>query len=100
MTPEHVAQMQKEMADRMAEAEQTRQVVEYRMFYADYKTFDGVKLPTRIQRMIDGKPSKSSPSRSSNSTARSTRRRSRSRSPRSRSRAQRMLPRRARASAC
>ena len=56
MTPEQMAQMQKEMADRMAEAEKTRKVVEYRMFYADFKTYDGVKLPTRIQRMIDGKP--------------------------------------------
>ena len=56
MSPEQMAQMQKEMADRMAEAEKTRKVVEYRMFYADYKTYDGVKLPTRIQRMIDGKP--------------------------------------------
>lgn len=56
MTPEQIAQMQKEMADRMAEAEKTRRVVEYRMFYADYKTYDGVKLPTRIQRMVDGKP--------------------------------------------
>ena len=25
------------------------------MFYADYKTFDGVKVPTRIQDMVDGK---------------------------------------------
>ena len=56
MTPEQMAQMQKDMADRMAEAEKTRKVVEYRMFYADYKTYEGVKLPTRIQRMIDGKP--------------------------------------------
>jgi hypothetical protein len=26
------------------------------MFYSDYKAFDGVKLPTRIQRMVDGNP--------------------------------------------
>ncbi|HEX5217584.1 MAG TPA: hypothetical protein VFV98_19120, partial [Vicinamibacterales bacterium] len=56
MTPEQMAQMQKEMDARMAEAEKNRKVVEYRMFYADYKTYDGVKLPTRIQRMVDGKP--------------------------------------------
>ncbi len=50
--------MQKEMDDRLKEAEAKRRTVEYRLFYGDYKTFSGgVKLPTRIQRMIDGTPS-------------------------------------------
>ncbi len=48
--------MQKEMEAAMKEAEAKRRVVEYRLFYADYQTFSGVKLPTRIQRMIDGTP--------------------------------------------
>ena len=48
--------MQKEMDERLKEAEARRRTVEYRLFYGDYKTFNGVKLPTRIQRMIDGTP--------------------------------------------
>ena len=48
--------MQKEMDERLKEAEAKRRTVEYRLFYGDYKTFNGVKLPTRIQRMIDGTP--------------------------------------------
>jgi hypothetical protein len=50
------AQLQREMAERMREAEANRKVVEYRIFYTDYKAFDGVRFPTRIQRMIDGNP--------------------------------------------
>ncbi len=48
--------MQKDMDAATKEAEAKRRVVEYRLFYADYQTFSGVKLPTRIQRMIDGTP--------------------------------------------
>jgi hypothetical protein len=54
-TKEEMEKMQQEMADRMKEAEAKRQTVEYRLFYADYKTYDGVKLPTRIQQMVAGK---------------------------------------------
>jgi hypothetical protein len=50
------AQIRREMEDKMREAEANRKVVEYRIFYTDYKAFDGVKFPTRIQRMIDGNP--------------------------------------------
>ena len=49
-----VQQLQAEMAERMKEAEAKRRTVEYRIFYADYKTVNGVQLPTRIQRMVDG----------------------------------------------
>jgi hypothetical protein len=38
------------------EAEANRRTVEYRLFYADYKEFAGVLVPTRLQRMIDGNP--------------------------------------------
>jgi hypothetical protein len=48
--------MQQEMAERMKEAEANRRTVEYRLFFADYKAFGDVKLPTRIQRMMDGVP--------------------------------------------
>jgi hypothetical protein len=42
------------MEQLMKEAEAKRRTVEYRMFYGEYKTFDGVKVPTKIQRMVDG----------------------------------------------
>ena len=45
-------EMLAEMEERLKEAEANRRVVEYRMFYSDYKAFDGVKFPTRIQRMM------------------------------------------------
>lgn len=48
--------LQQDMADRMKVAEANRRVVECRLFYGDYQSFGGVKLPTRIQRMIDGVP--------------------------------------------
>ena len=38
------------------DADAKRKTVEYRVFYADYKSFDGMRLPTRIQRMVDGLP--------------------------------------------
>ena len=56
MSPEDASRMQQEMAERMKQAEANRRIVEYRMFYADYKDVDGVKLPTRIQRMMAGLP--------------------------------------------
>ena len=55
-SPEDLARMQQEMADRMKEADAKRRIVEYRMFYSDYKAVNGVKLPTKIQRMMDGLP--------------------------------------------
>jgi hypothetical protein len=53
-SPEDLARMREDMAARMAEAEARRRVVEWRLFYGDYKAVDGLKLPTRIQRMTDG----------------------------------------------
>jgi hypothetical protein len=54
VSEQDIAKMRQEMAQRMREAEASRRVVEYRLFYADYKSFGDVKLPTRLQRMIDG----------------------------------------------
>lgn len=56
MAPEQAEQMRQEMEQRLREAEANRRTVEYRIFYGDYKAFAGVQMPTRIQRMIDGKP--------------------------------------------
>ena len=50
-----LARMREEMADAHGEAEAKRRVVEYRMFYADYKAVDGVKLPTKDS-ANDGRP--------------------------------------------
>ena len=50
------AKMQEEMNARLREAEAARKTVEYRLFYAEYKMVDGVRMPTRIQRMVDGLP--------------------------------------------
>ena len=55
-SPADLEKMQKEMDERLKEAEARRRTVEYRIFYGDYKVFSGVKVPTRIQRMIDGNP--------------------------------------------
>jgi len=53
-SPEDIAKMREDMAARMAEAEARRRVVEYRLFYGEYKAVDGLKMPTRVQRMVDG----------------------------------------------
>ena len=59
VTPEQAEQLRQEMEQKMKEAEANRRTVEYRIIYGDYKTFSGVQLPTRIQRMIDGQAPKS-----------------------------------------
>lgn len=56
VTPEDMAKIQADMEARIKEAEAKRRVVEYRLFYSDYKSYDGVKFPSRMQRMIEGKP--------------------------------------------
>jgi hypothetical protein len=55
-SPEDVARIREEMDARVREADARRRIVEHRLFYADYKAFDGVRLPTRVQRMVDGHP--------------------------------------------
>lgn len=56
MTPEQRDQMMKEIQDRMKEAEAARRTVEYRLYYSDYQDVSGVKMPFKLQRSIDGKP--------------------------------------------
>lgn len=56
LTPEEREKLMKEMEARAKEAEAARRVVEFRLFYMDYKEVDGVKLPHKFQRSIDGKP--------------------------------------------
>jgi hypothetical protein len=47
----------KKMQDDMAAREAARKVVEYRIYYSNFKAVGGVKLPHTLQRSIDGKPS-------------------------------------------
>jgi hypothetical protein len=56
MTPEERDKMMKDLEARRKEAEAQARTVEYRVYYADYKSVGGVQLPHRIQRSIDGKP--------------------------------------------
>jgi len=56
MTPEQRDKMIADMDARRKEAEAKRRTVEYRVYYADYQAVNGVLLPHKIQRSIDGKP--------------------------------------------
>lgn len=57
MTPEQRDKMLADLEARRKEAEAKRRTVEYRVFYGDYQPVNGVLLPHRIQRSIDGKTS-------------------------------------------
>jgi hypothetical protein len=46
----------KKMQDEMAAREAARKVVEFRIYYSNYKAVNGVKLPHTLQRSVDGKP--------------------------------------------
>lgn len=56
MTDEQRKQMQADMEARMKEAEANRRTVEYRIYYSNFKTVGGVKIPHTFQRSVDGKP--------------------------------------------
>jgi hypothetical protein len=55
MSQEDRDKMMKDLDARRKEAESKLRTVEYRVFYADYKSVGGVQWPHRIQRSIDGK---------------------------------------------
>jgi hypothetical protein len=57
ITPEERDRLMKESAERLKQAEANRRLVEYRLYYGDYRDIDGVKVPFKLQRSIDGKPS-------------------------------------------
>ncbi len=56
-TPEERDKMMKDAQAQAKEAEAKLRIVEYRLYYGDYRDVDGVKVPFRLQRAIDGKPS-------------------------------------------
>jgi hypothetical protein len=55
MTPDEREKLMKDLDARRKEAEAKLRTVEYRVYYADYKSVGGVQLPHRIQRSVDGK---------------------------------------------
>ncbi|HUR20556.1 MAG TPA: hypothetical protein VMZ90_07095 [Vicinamibacterales bacterium] len=57
MTEEERAKMMADAEARMREADAARKVVEYRIYYSNFKAVNGVLLPHTMQRSIDGKPS-------------------------------------------
>ncbi len=56
LSKEEREKLEKDLEARRLEAEATRKTVEFRIYYGDYKAVDGVMLPHRIQRSVDGKP--------------------------------------------
>jgi hypothetical protein len=56
LTEEERKKMMADMEEARRQAEANRKMVEYRVFYSNYKTVGGVKLPHTLQRSVDGKP--------------------------------------------
>ena len=57
MSAEERAKLEQDLEARRKEAEANRRTVEFRIYYADYRTEGGLTWPHRLQRSIDGKPS-------------------------------------------
>lgn len=55
VSKEEREKIEKELDEARAKAEANRRTVEFRVYYADYREVDGVRLPHRIQRSIDGR---------------------------------------------
>jgi hypothetical protein len=70
---EDLAKMRDDMAARMAEAEAKRRVVEYRLFYGEYKAVDGLRCPPECSAWWTALRRKKSRWRRSGSTGRSIR---------------------------
>lgn len=56
MTEEEMKKMMDDAAARRKEAEANRKTVEYRVYYSNFRSVGGLKLPHTMQRSIDGKP--------------------------------------------
>lgn len=56
LTEEEMKKMMDDAAARRKEAEATRKMVEYRVYYSNFRSVGGLKLPHTMQRSIDGKP--------------------------------------------
>ncbi len=55
-SPEERAKLMEEMAARQKEAEANRKMVEYRVYYSNFRNVNGLKLPHTLQRSVAGKP--------------------------------------------
>jgi hypothetical protein len=55
-TPEERQKMMADLDAKMKEAEANRKMVEYRMFYSNYQSVDGIKLPHTFQQTIGSNP--------------------------------------------
>jgi hypothetical protein len=56
LTPEDREKLMKQLEQQRQELEAKRRTVEYRLYYGDYRDVDGIKVPFKLQRSIDGKP--------------------------------------------
>lgn len=56
MSAEERDKMMADMEAQRKAAEANRKMVEYRIYYSNYRAVNGVKLPHTLQRSIDGKP--------------------------------------------
>jgi hypothetical protein len=56
LTPEDRDKLMKQLEEQRKEAEAKRRTVEYRLYYGDYRETDGIMVPFKLQRSIDGKP--------------------------------------------
>lgn len=56
MSEEEMKKMMDDAAARRKEAEANRRTVEYRVYYSNFRSVGGLKLPHTMQRSIDGKP--------------------------------------------
>jgi hypothetical protein len=52
---EEIEKRMKEMEERRKEADAKRRTVEYRLYYGDYQAVNGVMVPHRFQRSVEGK---------------------------------------------
>jgi hypothetical protein len=55
-TPEEREKMMAQLEQQRKDAEAKARTVEYRLYYGDYRGVDGIQVPFRLQRAIDGKP--------------------------------------------
>lgn len=56
MTEEEMKKMMADADARRREAEANRKMVEYRVYYSNFRSVGGLKLPHTMQRSVDGKP--------------------------------------------
>ncbi|MBE3095500.1 MAG: hypothetical protein IMZ44_00040 [Planctomycetes bacterium] len=56
LTPEDREKLMKQLEEQRKEAEAKRRIVEFRLYYGDYREVDGIMVPFKLQRSVDGKP--------------------------------------------